>query len=880
MTLTTNKHQHLFENAICHFDKSSTGLTSSLTIWLISDTELSTLSCQLEHGIEFNFYKIAIDNTITTSSQLTLVDLTSIENGGKWLYKIPIVFTSEAQGLFTDYLTVTADSIATKVKLSAEAEALDETLAVLLQNFKKWVSDEYIVAFRETQSNATAIDWVVYNKKLKEYLLNIFDFTALTGSYRHLLRFIEWFGYGDLLSLKEYWKSDEAYKSTAIGNQVLTKIEKHLSGFEKTNQMSLVYQINEQDGVDEDGLPTYVNVLDETDKILLKLWTLQRILERDILSFNTHIVDIVGEVQSAIGLEMSVILNDADIWTIALTDNVTSRINWSYVDTSLFIERHTVLLEPFVFAVNEPNIEFLPNLTIGQQSAEIFDILNASVDDMQDFDLLTSYYSGDFGLIEMHLEFDSDRYQSYKYVIQDVETDDFVFVSELYDISKLANGRLWCGCKRIGKYRLTLYLIDWYGAPTIIGTNETITIDNRPVDIVLGRYSELAGKSKDLRLWSTFVDTTNETFSRVVDNLSVTFDINTWNPDTNTPAMQIARLYESDFDMWSTWTNLNQLNSIPLYKLDGIPLHVWGSTYATSICDLIGNGTVGTKVIKLKESVSSVWLEFEKDYDGVQSDISWLTELVSSLNQLPSGTVWSDFTYDVHWYSDEQSGTINTARPMLRLRAKESSYRARLFDIDVETIANADFADQKFKHDVQLFSQVDAKLQFAVIAPATGEIVLRISDQQWSELSLEINTISDLIAWIVSKDLADIVINLVEDTALVYSKQSVTISHPAIGMQADITRGVFSSKIVPVGLGSDFRLGEPVFAFIDSDKRLELRDLTWTLTNTLTGAVVTTQHAYSFRWILSEEAVYTLTLTGTDYNGQFTTIKQGAIIIQ
>lgn len=880
MTLTTNKHQHLFENSICHFDKSSTGLTSSLTIWLISDTELSTLSCQLEHGIEFNFYKIAIDNTITTSSQLALVDIAPIETGGKWLYKIPIVFTSEVQGLFTDALTVTADSTATKVKLSAEAEALDETLAVLLQNFKKWVSDEYIVAFRETQSNATSIDWVVYNKKLKEYLLNIFDFTALTGSYRHLLRFIEWFGYGDLLSLKEYWKSNDSYKSTAIGNQVLTKIEKHLSGFEKTNQMSLVYQINEQDGVDEDGLPTYVNVLDETDKILLKLWTLQRILERDILSFNTHIVDIVGEVQSAIGLEMSVILNDADIWTIALTDNVTSRINWSYVDTSLFIERHTVLLEPFVFAVNEPNIEFLPNLTIGQQSAEIFDILNASVDDMQDFDLLTSYYSGDFGLIEMRLEFDASRYQSYKYVIQDVETDDFVFVSELYDISKLANGRLWCGCKRIGRYRLTLYLIDWYGAPTIIGTNETITIDNRPVDIVLGRYSELAGKSKDLRLWSTFVDTTNETFSRVVDNLSVTFDINTWNPDTNTPAMQIARLYESDFDMWSTWTNLNQLNSIPLYKLDGIPLHVWGSTYATAICDPIGDGTVGTKVIKLKESVSSVWLEFEKAYDGVQSDISWLTELASSLNQLPSGTVWSDFTYDVHWYSDEQLGTISTARPMLRLRAKESSYRARLFDIDVETIANADFADQKFKHDVQLFSQVDAKLQFAVIAPATGEIVLRIGDQQWSELALEINTISDLIDWIVGKDLADIVINLVEDTALVYSKQSVTVSHPAIGLQVDITRGAFSSKIVQVGLGSDFRLGEPVFAFIDSDKRLELRDLTWTLTNTLTGAVVTTQHAYSFRWILSEEAVYTLTLTGTDYNGQFTTIKQGAIIIQ
>lgn len=883
MTLITSKGQHITPNSICYFDKCSAQLSSSMTLWLVSDEELTTLNCALTDSTTFQFYTVT-GNAIELTTSLQLSDFVPIEQSGKWCYKINLAFTSEEQGQFTDTVTITTNSSVHAFTAICEAEQLDETFAVMLQNFKKWISEEYVSAFYETTNTTETIDWVVYNRKMREYLLNIFDFTAITGSYKHLLSFLSWFGYGDLLTLKEYWRSGDTYKSTSIGASVLTAIDKSLTGYKKTKQMSLVYQINEQTSIDEDGLPVYANVLAETDKILFKLWTLERILERDILSFNTHIVDIVGETQSVIGLELQAILNDVQVDTIDLSSNIVSPITWSYTTKQIAIQRHSVLLKQFALEqVTVDALAFIPGIASATMQETFFDIESTDMSTYQDYDMLTKLYSGDFGLIEMSIDVDTSFYQSCKYRLQDLSDNSYVYTSQLFPINKLDTGRLWCGVKSIGQYRLTLLLIDWYGGVTMIGTNAELNVYRKPVDCFLAKYNHILGRDTTLDMWTTFEDTSNETFRLVVDALSETLDVNTWNPDTNSPMMQIARMYESDFDMLSTWTNLNQLNSIPLHELDGLPLNTWGSTYAVVICDVIGEQTVSqTKTVRIKQSNHSEWIEFDKVWYSSVSEQIWLTELVNELNQYAEAnplSVVNDFTYDVHVYVDAYNGLAIDTKYVLRLRSKQPSYRARLVSVEVQSTDSAKFPDKLFKHDVNCFSRVDAKIQVAKISDATGDFILRFGDTQLVNSNMNVTSVSDISDWLETVLPTSAIVSVVDDTLIIYSKQSITIEHASIGKHYDVVRGLDSSKIERVQLGSDFRLGEPVFAFIDTEKRIDITDCIWTLTNTLTGQIVSIQHAWSFRWILSAKGIYSLKLSGKDINGPFETIKHGAILI-
>ena len=887
--IITSTQKHVINGDIIHLEQCSTSLTSTLTLFLIASEELNALSVTLSNSATFSLYTIDA-GTVQVVTTLDTDNVTPIYTNSQFIYKLNVLFTSTEEIDDSVTLNIVSDNDNLQCDLVCSAIALDEKLLITLQNLKQVLSDDYMIAFRDTVVNSNDNDNIIYNRKVKEYLLGIFELSALSGTYTSLNAILNFFGYGELLAIKEYWTNNSQYKSTSIANAVLSKIDKQLIGYRKTNQLSLVYQINEETGSDAYGLPLYSNVFANTDAILVKLWAVERILEKDFLFLNTHIVDVIGEFQSVVGLELSAVLNDTNVTTINLTDNLNSEVKFKYVHNNIHILRHDVIVKPFVFdqISSTSEIERITSNTYGHFNQTYFDIIRKA-DALNEFDALTKLYVGDFGLVEIEIEFDKTRYQTYKTVLLD-STGAIAHVSLLHSVNDIINNTILYGIKTVGSYKLLIYLIDNYGGATIVANNDFLTISNEQVDFFIAKYDYSGTLYDDLSTWSTYERTSGSNRSIVVNNISDTLDVNTWNPQTNSPPMQIARFYASDFDQYAKLTNLNQLNSIPLNKLNGLPLTTWGQTHTVFMFDPLGNYSEGMRSIGLRNFDTTDFDKVEKYFSPTSSysDTQWLTSFVSDINAHclanPASTL-NDFTWDMHYYANSSTADFLDAKPLVRAKSVLQSYATRFVHVELVTDAADYLAPTGYvSNDVQTFTHVDATVEFYITDFAISDLLLIVDSVEHRIQNLAIGSILDaydtLYAFTGTISGLSVTYNENTNSIIVFCSKDISISHDSIGLHSDIARGIDSSKIIRLAQGSDIRLGEPVFAFIDSDSRLELSDIRWTLTNALTGTIVSIQNGYAFRWFLSEEGSYTLRLECLDYAGNtIISEKSGCIIV-
>lgn len=886
MIIATSKGQRIYDNTNIYLTDASINLPESLHLYIVSDTELD-IQISLSNSDVFQLYTVDVNDNIVVHDNLDENDIVHQVLSTKHVYTINVLCESTIHGDFESLLIITTDGTSISVPLHCKVEGYNEQLSVVLQNMKIFITEEYMQAMYETKYGAADIDVRIYNTKLREYLMNIIQISAMMGTYESLTTILKFFGYGQLLELREYWKStlSGSYKSTSITNTVLTQIDKSLSGYKKTNQLSLTYQINEQQSIDDDGLPIFVNVLSHTDEVLFKLWTLERILERDFLHLNTHIVDIIGEFQSVIGLELNVILNDVNVLTSNLTEELNESIEVSIESHEIYVQRHNVLTyDEFAFNSGDPDLTRVTNALTGTHSSDYFDILkiiDSTEEIANDYDYLTRYFSNDFGLIQLNITLNSERYQSFKYVVFN-ESYVKLFESSLKKITEWNNTILF-GTKNLGTFKILVYVYDWYGSSSVISTyEEWITVTTKDVDFFVAVYGE-GQIEHDFKMWTTFRDTTGITTKNVVDNFSETLDINTWDQVTNTPELAISRLYESDFDMLSTWTNLNQLNSIKLSSMQGLPLNIHGFTYGLWIYDIIGDGTAGMRTVGIKLFQNKPWTTFELEYDGIESAYGFIQKFANALNV--SNDEWNNFTFDVHMYSNNPNALISEARPMLRAKSIKNSFKSSHYYLLAQhSWPHSDFTEQVFKHDVRIFSSVDANASFSLITSALDTFLFTLDDVEYSIDDVQIDTISDIVnnlqSIIDTNELKGVVVNSTNDIINIVSTKSFSLTHNSFVLVKDIVRGLDSSKIIKLPVGSDIRLGEPVFAFIDDIKRHDLANITWTLTDAFTNKVITTQKSYAFRWVMSKTGVYTLTLSTTDISGVKSTSKKGVFIVR
>ena len=185
-----------------------------------------------------------------------------------------------------------------------QTEIEDIRFKVNLNNLGIQSEEDVYQILYQSDIEDNAIDYTLFNRKRKELLTDFREIYDYIGSYKSLIRAINYFGYNKL-QLYEY------YKNIDKKSPLYTKLHKvlipdifdntipgwneidYISGkyqnqniWKKTNLFNLAYQIT-----DEDGNNVLIYSLDEVQYKLTKLKTW---LRKNIIPVSSNLIDITG----------------------------------------------------------------------------------------------------------------------------------------------------------------------------------------------------------------------------------------------------------------------------------------------------------------------------------------------------------------------------------------------------------------------------------------------------------------------------------------------------------------------------------------------------------------------------------------------------------
>ncbi len=131
-----------------------------------------------------------------------------------------------------------------------------EELKINLGNFGIELPESVQRAIYPSNVHEEAKDNILLNRKYKELLMDYIDVLGNKGSYSSLINSLHWFEYGDLLTIKEFWKHKEweriIYNDQEF-TQILTNRAKHmLTNFVKTTYIG-IYLAMQQEVHSKDG---------------------------------------------------------------------------------------------------------------------------------------------------------------------------------------------------------------------------------------------------------------------------------------------------------------------------------------------------------------------------------------------------------------------------------------------------------------------------------------------------------------------------------------------------------------------------------------------------------------------------------------------------
>lgn len=858
MKIITSDKENLLTSTSITFKNTSSDLISSKNIYIISDVALTKLSCKIMMGNQFQLFNV-VSNVIEKVDEITLTNVTSSMQNSKFVYQINLYFSVENEGSYSSILKLMVDDNVHTLTLLGKSVKLDEKLVVTLQNFRQTFDDDYLIAFFESNPKSNATDFELYNRKIREFLMNIHNLVAMHGSYKNLFDAIKFFGYGDLLELREYWTNENIYKSTSISNYVLNYIDKSLAGFKKTNKMSLVYQINEEVGFDEDGLPLYNTIFSITQDILLKMEALKRILEKDFLHFNSFIVDIIGEMQTVIGIELNVLWQNAAVYNVHLTDNLYVDVDFKLNKELLKIKNNRVKVNHSIYQIINDELTTRPNF-IDYSNTMIFEIdkIYDSSNDVLEDEFVEGYYQNTFGILKVDIALMKERYQSFTYRIYN-ETE-LVFLSDFKDIDEFQDSII-VGFQESGLYKIDISFVDWYGGNTIVGFQQFFEILNNDVVMHMLSYNHVTNKTKftSLATMSTYEDNQHLSAYPITDSL---LDINTFDQLTNNQQLSIKNSFKSSIDNYSTYTRANELNGVALKTLTDIKLDNFGSTYFSGIIDMIGNkDNISQRVLKIFNHTNQQIVEIELFWDNSETEEIWLAKFIQKINESEE-EIFKDFTYDIQVFGIEDDNQI-IEKLMLRIRSVEASYKKRFVNLEIVGFERDTlFLEQFILKDVHVHNKIFATTCSTIIEPSTDDLIITFDDDEIITIqSVNIDDLSDLknaIDAIVSTKKINCYVD--EDRKLFYltSNHNFIVQHSSIGKLYDNVRGKQFEKAFVLEQGVELKYGESFIAEFDDINLADMSDITWSLFDETINKLITVQKSSRLVYVAKRRTTYSI----------------------
>ena len=127
--------------------------------------------------------------------------LTGTPYNNLYVYMIYILGRSVSSGEFKDVFYIDD----TPYNIGADFYNEDERLSINLGNYGMDLPYEVQKAVYDTNVHEELRDNITMNRKYKELLLEYFDILVNKGNYKSLLDSLNWFEYGNLVSMREFW---------------------------------------------------------------------------------------------------------------------------------------------------------------------------------------------------------------------------------------------------------------------------------------------------------------------------------------------------------------------------------------------------------------------------------------------------------------------------------------------------------------------------------------------------------------------------------------------------------------------------------------------------------------------------------------------------
>lgn len=188
-------------------DNQSVGLYYQKRLFFMSDSKTETISLDGD-GTMFIY-----DTSVTTGNLQDMIKMSFTSTGtyystGTYLHYINLGTKSDTIGDYNCTLEIGNN----KYTASATFWGDREENRVLLHNFGTDIPTDVSRAVYESNVHSLAPDYLLLNRKYKELLLNYLDILGNKGSLKSLRHSLDWFEYGDMVSLREFWSTPDKVK--------------------------------------------------------------------------------------------------------------------------------------------------------------------------------------------------------------------------------------------------------------------------------------------------------------------------------------------------------------------------------------------------------------------------------------------------------------------------------------------------------------------------------------------------------------------------------------------------------------------------------------------------------------------------------------------
>lgn len=750
-----------------------------------------------------------------------------------------------------------------------------DRLTTLLNNNGVRVSDIWYKALKS--SDLSEMNYIVLNRKRREFLLSLLELTGCVSGYNGLFAALDYFEWSDVITVKEYWQDGQfgKYRITDVNETIIDR-KLLQDGFIKTGWLGLYFAMNEPDGTfDDDGFANFTDVTLGIEDAWTKLYYLKQILEENFLGGDVKIIDIVGEFTGVAGIDTDVWVDKACITSIRpnpINPFSDFSINTNSKDR-ITIQDDFCLRKMPIFKTSTGGIALDPSADSSHPKDIIFKIERSSEQipdyEVKDLEVLTKFYRGDFATIRVGFNVNDEK-QAEKYTYKiglqlKVATGDYTeaYLSPLMSYGELLDSTV-LGIRRVGDFRLCVYIFDGYGGMDMISSELNFTVSIDSLDIQLFELTDKIDKSLkyDIGFYTTIPTVKQELV--VPDAFDLSFDIG----DRTTA--KAGRYYKNSMTERQLTTTINQYNMVEVRQLQKARSIDFSTYHEVLLFPLADDITEWQCKLYDRHEWNTI-----KRRTTTLGDKMHFVSMLNEMSHRNNGwkNPFNRYTYHLVKYSLD--GTMTNTKDCVLAYSKQAD---RFFD---RIIHNLEMIPLE-KSYIRMLALQRAVMRIdkiyypqntkGMLTVTIGRTVTKIPDLTigvMQQLEVQLRGIAGISSMIAPNG-----------TLIISAKDDVMISHPSIGTHFEVVRNTAYDNIKKAKIGQDFQITVPVFG--TPIRRHETYDYKWTVVDRYSGDIVHEENNEVLCWIPWQIGIYDVKLEMLDSLNNNTIIesyKRGGIRI-